>query len=103
MLLRSVRGIFPCDRFLLLFNLFQNLFFSNSSVCYLGSHSHVFKAVDMGSGYVLWQAVLGDRIESSAVLSKSTDFVIVGKFLLLSFAVVAGHDSPTQELRNYLI
>lgn len=52
------------------------------TVVYLGSHAHVFKAVYLSSGKVLWETRLGDRIESSAALSKCGLHVIVGEYWL---------------------
>lgn len=45
---------------------------------YIGSHSCRMKALDLHSGKVKWEQVLGDRIESSACVSKCGNFVIVG-------------------------
>uniref|UniRef100_A0A6P8HHV0 Beta-alanine-activating enzyme-like isoform X1 n=1 Tax=Actinia tenebrosa TaxID=6105 RepID=A0A6P8HHV0_ACTTE len=48
------------------------------AVVYLGSHAHVLKAVYLASGMILWETCLGDRLESSAALSKCGLYVIVG-------------------------
>ncbi|KAM8800969.1 beta-alanine-activating enzyme isoform 1-T4 [Rhynchonycteris naso] len=45
---------------------------------YIGSHSHRMIAVDLYSGKVRWQQILGDRIESSACVSKCGNLIIVG-------------------------
>ncbi|XP_058523250.1 beta-alanine-activating enzyme isoform X2 [Ochotona princeps] len=45
---------------------------------YIGSHSCRMQAIDLHSGKVRWEQVLGDRIESSACVSKCGNFVIVG-------------------------
>nr|XP_058154058.1 beta-alanine-activating enzyme isoform X2 [Dasypus novemcinctus] len=45
---------------------------------YIGSHSHRIKAVDLYSGKVKWEQILGDRIESSACISNCGNFIIVG-------------------------
>ncbi|XP_055485176.1 beta-alanine-activating enzyme isoform X1 [Psammomys obesus] len=45
---------------------------------YIGSHSHWVKAVDLFSGKMRWQQLLGDRIESSACVSKCGNFIVVG-------------------------
>ena len=51
------------------------------NVVYIGSHSHSFVSVAADSGTLLWKALLGDRIESSAVLSRCGKFLVVGWFL----------------------
>ncbi|XP_065828359.1 beta-alanine-activating enzyme-like isoform X2 [Oscarella lobularis] len=48
------------------------------NVVYIGSHSHSFVSVAADSGTLLWKALLGDRIESSAVLSRCGKFLVVG-------------------------
>lgn len=48
------------------------------TVVYIGSHSRRFVAVDFATGKALWEACLGDRIESSACLSSCGRYVIVG-------------------------
>ncbi|KAF7475883.1 Hypothetical predicted protein [Marmota monax] len=57
----------------------------SSATVYIGSHSHRMKAVDLYSGKVRWEQTLGDRIESSACVSKCGNFIMVGKFLNLRF------------------
>ena len=52
-----------------------------SPVVYIGSHSHIFVAICLETGEVLWETTLGDRIESSATLSRDGKHVVVGKFL----------------------
>ncbi|KAL1790400.1 acyl-CoA synthetase family member 4 isoform X1 [Sigmodon hispidus] len=49
-----------------------------SSTVYIGSHSHRMKAVDLYSGKMRWEQLLGDRIESSSCVSKCGNFIIVG-------------------------
>ncbi|XP_028636590.1 beta-alanine-activating enzyme [Grammomys surdaster] len=49
-----------------------------STTVYIGSHSHTVKAVDLYSGETRWQQLLGDRIESSACVSKCGNFIVVG-------------------------
>ena len=44
----------------------------------IGSHSHLFCAVHLSSGHVLWSTRLGDRVESSACLSACGRFGVVG-------------------------
>ena len=51
----------------------------NEGEVFIGSHAHVFVAVKLSDGSVIWQATLGDRVESSAALSDCGAFVIVGK------------------------
>ncbi|KAM4807668.1 beta-alanine-activating enzyme [Rhinophrynus dorsalis] len=45
---------------------------------YIGSHSHRMQALDLQTGKVIWERVLGDRIESSAAVSRCGNFVLVG-------------------------
>ncbi|GCB60124.1 beta-alanine-activating enzyme [Scyliorhinus torazame] len=45
---------------------------------YIGSHSHRMQAIDMLSGKIKWERILGDRIESSACMSRCGTFIIVG-------------------------
>ncbi|XP_035182173.1 beta-alanine-activating enzyme isoform X2 [Oxyura jamaicensis] len=49
-----------------------------SASVYVGSHSHTMQAVDLDSGEIKWEKTLGDRIESSACISKCGNFIIVG-------------------------
>ncbi|XP_054340660.1 beta-alanine-activating enzyme isoform X2 [Pongo pygmaeus] len=53
-------------------------FDKSSTTVYIGSHSHRIKAVDFYSGKVKWEQILGDRIESSACVSKCGNFIVVG-------------------------
>ena len=46
---------------------------------YVGSHGHVFMAIRLSDGHVIWEEEVGDRVESSAVLSACGTYVIVGK------------------------
>ncbi|KAF6128454.1 aminoadipate-semialdehyde dehydrogenase [Phyllostomus discolor] len=57
----------------------------SSATVYIGSHSHRMMAIDLYSGKVKWEQILGDRIESSACVSKCGNFIVVGKFLNLRF------------------
>ncbi|XP_023614056.1 acyl-CoA synthetase family member 4 isoform X3 [Myotis lucifugus] len=50
----------------------------SSATVYIGSHSHRMMAVDLYSGKVKWEQLLGDRIESSACVSKCGNFIVVG-------------------------
>lgn len=57
----------------------------SSTTVYMGSHSHTVRAVDLYSGEMRWEQLLGDRIESSACVSKCGNFIVVGKYLNLGF------------------
>ncbi|XP_045428305.1 beta-alanine-activating enzyme isoform X3 [Pipistrellus kuhlii] len=50
----------------------------SSATVFIGSHSHRMMAVDLYSGKVKWEQLLGDRIESSACVSKCGNFIVVG-------------------------
>ncbi|NXJ60997.1 ACSF4 enzyme, partial [Rostratula benghalensis] len=45
---------------------------------YIGSHSHALQAIDLDLGEIKWEKDLGDRIESSACVSKCGNFIVVG-------------------------
>ncbi|NXW53483.1 ACSF4 enzyme, partial [Eurystomus gularis] len=45
---------------------------------YVGSHSRAMQAVDLDLGEIKWEKNLGDRIESSACISKCGNFIVVG-------------------------
>ncbi|KFZ60853.1 Acyl-CoA synthetase family member 4, partial [Podiceps cristatus] len=45
---------------------------------YVGSHSHAMQAIDLDLGEIKWEKNLGDRIESSACVSKCGNFIVVG-------------------------
>lgn len=47
-------------------------------VAYIGSHSHRFLAIKLDDGRILWDTKLGDRVESSACLSRDGQKIIVG-------------------------
>ncbi|NWV40964.1 ACSF4 enzyme, partial [Grantiella picta] len=49
-----------------------------SASVYVGSHSHAMQAIDLDSGEIKWEKTLGDRIESSACVSKCGNFIVVG-------------------------
>uniref|UniRef100_A0A8C5X0A7 Beta-alanine-activating enzyme n=1 Tax=Malurus cyaneus samueli TaxID=2593467 RepID=A0A8C5X0A7_9PASS len=49
-----------------------------SASVYVGSHSHAMQAIDLYSGEIKWEKTLGDRIESSACVSKCGNFIVVG-------------------------
>ncbi|XP_045853697.1 beta-alanine-activating enzyme isoform X5 [Meles meles] len=50
----------------------------SSPAVYVGSHSHRMTALDLRSGKVKWEQILGDRIESSACVSRCGNFIVVG-------------------------
>ncbi|XP_017311545.1 beta-alanine-activating enzyme isoform X3 [Ictalurus punctatus] len=45
---------------------------------FIGSHSHRLQALDQSNGEVVWERVLGDRLESSAAVSKCGTLVALG-------------------------
>uniref|UniRef100_A0A3B3BVQ3 Aminoadipate-semialdehyde dehydrogenase n=1 Tax=Oryzias melastigma TaxID=30732 RepID=A0A3B3BVQ3_ORYME len=45
---------------------------------FIGSHSHRVQALDLGTGGVLWERVLGGRVEASAAASPCGSLIIVG-------------------------
>ncbi|XP_061894551.1 beta-alanine-activating enzyme [Entelurus aequoreus] len=45
---------------------------------FIGSHSHRMQALDLDTGRLLWERVLGGRIEASAAVSRCGRFVVVG-------------------------
>ncbi|NWU74848.1 ACSF4 enzyme, partial [Onychorhynchus coronatus] len=49
-----------------------------SASVYVGSHSHAMQAIDLDLGEIKWEKTLGDRIESSACISKCGNFIVVG-------------------------
>ncbi|NXP32817.1 ACSF4 enzyme, partial [Leiothrix lutea] len=49
-----------------------------SASVYVGSHSHAMQAIDLDLGEIKWEKTLGDRIESSACVSKCGNFIVVG-------------------------
>lgn len=51
---------------------------------FIGSHGHVFMCIRLSDGEVLWESRVGDRIESSAVLSMCGKYVIVGKVFVFT-------------------
>ena len=58
-----------------------------SWLMYIGSHSGLFFAIDVFSGDTVWQALLTDRIMSSAALSSCGRYVIVGQCNCISVCV----------------
>ncbi|XP_077984637.1 beta-alanine-activating enzyme-like [Glandiceps talaboti] len=51
---------------------------TGSGTVYIGSHSHKFMAISTLTGEALWVTELGDRVESSACLSRCGQYVVVG-------------------------
>ncbi|XP_062858189.1 beta-alanine-activating enzyme-like [Trichomycterus rosablanca] len=51
---------------------------SDRAIVFIGSHSHRLQALDLSTGEVLWERVLGGRLESSAAVSKCGNLVAVG-------------------------
>ncbi|XP_062308407.1 beta-alanine-activating enzyme [Osmerus eperlanus] len=49
-----------------------------TTTVFVGSHSHRMQALDLASGELLWERVLGDRIESSAAVCPREGLVVVG-------------------------
>ncbi|KAF1386130.1 hypothetical protein PFLUV_G00114970 [Perca fluviatilis] len=45
---------------------------------FIGSHSHRIQALDLTDGRLLWEQVLGDRIEASAAVSHCGSLVVIG-------------------------
>uniref|UniRef100_A0A3B4FTB5 Aminoadipate-semialdehyde dehydrogenase n=1 Tax=Pundamilia nyererei TaxID=303518 RepID=A0A3B4FTB5_9CICH len=45
---------------------------------FIGSHSHRIQALDVATGNLMWERVLGDRIEASAAVSHCGTLVVIG-------------------------
>ncbi|XP_071371684.1 beta-alanine-activating enzyme [Centroberyx affinis] len=45
---------------------------------FIGSHSHRMQALDLATGGLLWERVLGDRIEAAAAVSRCGTLVVIG-------------------------
>lgn len=45
---------------------------------FIGSHSHRLQALNLSNGEVIWERILGDRLESSAAITKCGTLVAVG-------------------------
>ncbi|XP_075943483.1 beta-alanine-activating enzyme isoform X1 [Anarhichas minor] len=45
---------------------------------FIGSHSHRIQALDLTDGSLVWERVLGDRIEASAAVSRCGSLVVIG-------------------------
>uniref|UniRef100_A0A4W3IKN1 Aminoadipate-semialdehyde dehydrogenase n=1 Tax=Callorhinchus milii TaxID=7868 RepID=A0A4W3IKN1_CALMI len=50
----------------------------SDATVYIGSHSHRMQAIEVFSGRLKWETLLGDRIESSACISRCGNFIVVG-------------------------
>lgn len=46
---------------------------------FIGSHSHRLQALNLSDGEVIWERILGDRLESSAAITKCGTLVAVGQ------------------------
>uniref|UniRef100_UPI00398F3746 beta-alanine-activating enzyme isoform X1 n=2 Tax=Pristiophorus japonicus TaxID=55135 RepID=UPI00398F3746 len=66
----------------------------SDATLYIGSHSHRIQAIDVLSGKIKWERILGDRIESSACISRCGKFIIVGCYDG-SVCVLKGNDGET--------
>lgn len=76
-----------------------------SASVYVGSHSHAIQAIDLDLGEVKWEKNLGDRIESSACISKCGNFIVVGMSFVLAFVfnnVFSKYKIMTENLISYL-
>ena len=51
---------------------------SRKATVFIGSHSHRMQALDLSSGGLLWERVLGDRIEAAAALTRCGTQLAVG-------------------------
>ncbi|CAG5862382.1 unnamed protein product [Menidia menidia] len=49
-----------------------------TATAFIGSHSHRFQALDLLTGTIRWERVLGGRIEASAAVSHCGTLVVVG-------------------------
>lgn len=58
---------------------------SGAVTAFIGSHSHRMQALDLGSGALRWERVLGDRLESSATVSACGTLIAVGQCVSTSF------------------
>jgi len=52
---------------------------NDSVMVYVGSHSHLFVAIELATGREAWHTELPDRIESSACVSCCGSFIAVGE------------------------
>lgn len=63
----------------------------------IGSHSHRVQALDLISGSLVWERVLGGRIEASAAVSHCGSLVVVGQFLDLTLGLTSSQRSRLTE------
>lgn len=52
---------------------------------FIGSHSHRIQALEVATGNLMWERVLGDRIEASAAVSHCGALVVIGKCQLCEY------------------
>lgn len=52
---------------------------------FIGSHSHRIQALDLTTGSLLWERVLGDRIEASAAVTRCGSLVVIGQYQLSEY------------------
>lgn len=64
----------------------------------IGSHSHRVQALDLISGSLVWERVLGGRIEASAAVSHCGSLVAVGQFLHLTLDLISSGDCASSEI-----
>nr|XP_020499456.1 beta-alanine-activating enzyme [Labrus bergylta] len=50
----------------------------NRMTVFIGSHSHRIQALDLTTGSLLWERVLGGRMEASAAVSRCGTLVVIG-------------------------
>ncbi|XP_044054283.1 beta-alanine-activating enzyme [Siniperca chuatsi] len=50
----------------------------DETIVFISSHSHRIQALDLITGSLLWERVLGDRIEASAAVSHCGSLVVIG-------------------------
>lgn len=63
----------------------------------IGSHSHRVQALDLISGSLVWERVLGGRVEASAAVSRCGSLVVVGQFLRLTLGLRSSRRSRLTE------
>lgn len=63
----------------------------------IGSHSHRVQALDLISGSLVWERVLGGRVEASAAVSHCGSLVVVGQFLHLTLGPTSSRRSRLTE------
>ncbi|XP_047443022.1 beta-alanine-activating enzyme isoform X2 [Mugil cephalus] len=51
---------------------------ASRATVFIGSHSHRIQALDLLTGSLRWERVLGDRLEASAAVSRCGSLVVVG-------------------------